>query len=99
MSSDKDLARKDLKRFSALESVRNSEGGILLVASLKKDINSSLQEIAAKYKMLSHAELIGACAQLSERLSVYNVLLKASSNKKMVLKDLEELLAEDPDED
>ncbi len=70
----------------------------MIMDSLKKDILSCLEELSSKYRTESHAHLIGVCAKLGERLSIYKVLSGSSKRKKIAIKDLEEFLKDNPEE-
>jgi hypothetical protein len=97
--TQKDEIKKDIGKQAALEAMKNSEGGMMVISSLKKDIMNSIDEISTKYLEDSHPELIAVCAKLSERLVLYRILSGAEKRKKIAIKDLNELLADDPDEE
>ena len=89
--------KKDIGKYAALESVKNSEGGQILITSLLSDMASSVDFLSSKYTSATHIELIASCAKLSERLALYRTLIRATKNKKLASLALEELLSE-PDE-
>jgi hypothetical protein len=96
--SAKEEIKKEIGKNSAIEAVLVSEGGQLIVSSLKKDIVSCMDEIANKYKTSTHTELISLSARLSERLTLYRVLTGSVKRKKIAIKDLEDFLKENPEE-
>jgi hypothetical protein len=89
--------KDDLSKISALEAVKNSEGGKILIESCLADVVSSVDTLCVGYTSLNHIELVAHCARLKERLDLYRVLVNAKRNKKMVLEALKEALEEDPD--
>lgn len=94
----KKLIQKDIGNYASLEAVKNSEGGKLILTSLKKDVQSCLDEISSKYKTATHAELIATSAKLAERLTIYRMLTRSTKNKHLAQNQLDELL-EEPTED
>jgi hypothetical protein len=95
----KKSVRKDIGDYSALESLKNSEGGKILIKNLQKDIIGSIDSIVSKYKSCELSEMIAWAAKLSTSLAIYRSLNRASKNKKLAQIELETLLAEDPDEE
>lgn len=89
--------QKDLKRISALEALKNSDGGKILIESCLQDVVSSIDTLRSGYTTLSHIELISHCARLKERLDLYRALINADNNKKIIEDALKEALLEDPD--
>lgn len=98
---DKKISKKeiknDLSNAMALEAIKNSEGGKLLIKSCLTDIISSVDTLRAGYVNLSHIELISHCARLKERLDLYRVLKNAKKNKDIIQGALTEALEEEPD--
>ena len=84
---------KDADSFATLDALAVSEGGKILIKSLKTDIISSILSLV-KYKTASHVELIATCATLTERLNILKVLTRAKINKDGLLKELSEILEE-----
>lgn len=78
----------DIDTFSALKTLKDSDGGKILIDNLLKDIVNTVGVLENQYRTLSHIELIGHCAALSEKLSLMRVLTRSSKN----LKDLKEML-------
>lgn len=91
--------KKDIKTYSALEAVKNSEGGQILLTALKKDIVACINKISSKYRISTHSELMAICAELSEKIAVFRTLSRSSSNKKMALEELQSILDENHEED
>lgn len=86
---------QELKNYAVIEALSNTEGGQRIVSLLKDDILSAINDISAKYKTASHAELIAVSAKLSERITLFRVFSRASKNKKLTKDQLEELLKEE----
>lgn len=80
----------EVKKFKAIEAVGNSEGGKLIIASVLRDIDSSIATLIGKYKSASDSELRAACASLEANYNLYNLLSGASENKKIAMQDLKE---------
>src|ERR1035437_9427453 len=90
----KEAVKDDIGKYSALEAVKNSEGGQLLIESLRKDIVSCMDSLASKYKDGSHTELIALCAKMSERMTLSRTLMRSSKNKRMAKEELKTVLEE-----
>ncbi len=86
--------KKDIGKYSALDALKDSEGGQLLIESLASDIASCIEELSSKYKTASHSELIAIGAKIAERLSLYRTLNRAKKNKKLASEELKAILAE-----
>ncbi|MBV6506212.1 MAG: hypothetical protein ILNGONEN_01784 [Syntrophorhabdaceae bacterium] len=95
---DKEEIRKDIKEYSKIESVKESEGGKMLLKKLRADIISCIEVIDSSYKDLTHIELISHCAELHEKFEMYKVFMNATPNKKMASECLEEILKNFPDD-
>jgi len=91
-------AKKDVKKYKALEVLSESEGGEILLASLALSVEGSMEELASSYKIASHAELIATCAKLSEQLLMWKVITNANKNKRFALAELKRLKEEEYDE-
>ncbi len=98
-STDKKLIKSDLKKYASLEAVARSEGGQILIKSLKSDINSYLGYITGQYRELPEVALRTLCGVLDDRLNTYKILTNAPKNKRGATKALEELLKSEPDEE
>lgn len=86
--------KKDIGMYSALEAIASMEGGQLITSSFKRDIIYCIDEISSKYKKVSHLELMGISAELSEKLAIYRLFSRASKNKKLALIALQDILDE-----
>ncbi len=89
--------KKDIRKYSAIEAVKDSDGGRELITTLQKDISSVIEDIAGNYKTLSHIELVTKCARLSEKLSMLKVLERAKKNRELALDALKTAQREDTD--
>lgn len=90
-----DDVKKDIRKYSSIDAVSNSEGGKIVVSSLQKDIVSVIDDLASKYKTASHVELIALCATLQARLALLRVLVRSRKLKKIALEELDFLLKEE----
>lgn len=97
-SEEKLIIKSDIKKYASLESVARSEGGLILIKSLKSDIVAFLGLLRNQYTELSEANLRATCGILNDRINLYQTLTNAKNNKKGASKALEELLKEEPDE-
>jgi len=89
--------RKDLGEMNALNAVKNSEGGKIIIKRSLADILSTLDSLASGYPILSHIQLVSLCARLKERLDIYRALNNSDANIQLAEEALEEALKEDPD--
>lgn len=87
--------KEDIKKYSAIDAIKSSKGGQVLIESLQKDIVATVDNIAANYQSLTHIELIALSARLSEKLTILRVLDRSKSNKKLALEALKEAEKED----
>ena len=87
--------KKDLKKFSALEALAQSEGGKFLKEACLKDIVSCVESIAYYSKVPSLEEFISISARLNEKLATYMVLKNAKKNTELTKIALEEALEQE----
>ena len=92
---NKEEIQKDIKKYSSIEAVENSEGGKLLIKSLEKDVVSCIDEMSSKIKTATHIELVAIIAKMSERLTLLRAIRRAKNLKNMAAKELEFLLKEE----
>lgn len=97
-TTKKQMVKDDIGKYMSLEVLAKSEGGELLLTSLKKDIMASIDYIGSKFSTCTHGELIGVCAKLSERITLFRTISRSSKNKKLAIEELN-LLLEEGDED
>lgn len=86
--------REDIKKYSAIEAVALSDGGKLIMTSLKKDIVSSVDKLCSDYKEASHTELIATISQMASKIALLRTFNRSSKNKKIAQEELELLLNE-----
>ena len=96
MSNKKEI-REDLSQYKALDAVKHSEGGKIIIKQSLASIIATMDALASNYSTLSHAELMSLCARLSERLVTYRILNNTEANIKFAEEALQEALEEDPD--
>lgn len=92
--------KKDRNTYAAIEELASSAGGKILVDNLVKDVVISMDSLALGYKKLSHAELLGLCASLENRLAILRLITRAKTNKDLAdLALREELLRIEEEEE
>jgi hypothetical protein len=88
---DRTEIEKDLKKYSSLDGLAISEGGKILIETLKTDVISTINELRFKSRELSHIELIGLCIKLNEKLNIISVLNNAEENKALTKEEYDKL--------
>ena len=88
---DRTEIEKDLKKYSALDGLAISEGGKILIETLKTDVISTINELRFKSRELSHIELMGLCIKLNEKLNIISVLNNAEENKALTKEEYDKL--------
>lgn len=84
----------ELDNFIGLDALSISDGGKLLIGSLKKDIITTIETLASGYKELTQTQFIGHCAGLKERLDILRALTRARKNKEFITEEINKLLDE-----
>ena len=87
--------KEAIAKHSAIESMANTKGGKIIIASLQKDITTCISDLSRGYRTMPHSELIALCARLSEQLSMLRVLNKAKKLKNIAKEELNFILAEE----
>jgi hypothetical protein len=72
---------KDLHKYSSLASLKDSEGGKVLIEALEKDCMSCIDELRIKCRELPHIELIAICIKLNEKLNILRTLNNSEKNR------------------
>ena len=85
--------KRDLKRFKAVASIVNQEGGKVLIKGLEKDVLSGLDCVLSMYRG-DEIELRATIAKLKADLDLLRVLKRSSKNVKIVEEELAKLLAD-----
>jgi len=85
---------RDLDKFVALEILAESEGGRLVVDNLAVDIIALAEIVGSQYKTASHAELMGLCADIDNKLTILRLITRAKKNRELATEALKEALAE-----
>lgn len=96
MSKHKDI-KDDLEKYSALDSLRHTEGGQVLIKSYVADIIASIDALATGYRSMTHVDMVARCAGMAERLDVLRTLLNARTNQELADEALREALLADPE--
>jgi hypothetical protein len=81
---NKTLEQLDRDKFLALDILAKTEGGKVITSSLLKDITSTIDNLASRYKDATHIELLRLCADLNAKLSLYRALTRAGKHKEMI---------------
>ena len=91
---DEEEIEDDVSKYSKLESLALSEGGVLLMKGLKSDIGDCVSKLITSYRTASHIELIATIAHLDSKFNTYKALSRSSKNKILAKEALEQLLTE-----
>jgi len=83
---------KDLKRYSDIEALTNTDGGKHLKKRCLDNIVSAVDTIATQFQDLTHIQMIAIAAKLNERLNMYRVLSNAKDSVDVTREALEEAL-------
>lgn len=76
----------------ALQILADSDGGKVIVKTLKEDIAGRVTQLATMYRDAEHVDLLRVCAALSSSLSLYQALTRAESH----VKQIDEIIDETP---
>lgn len=87
----------DIKKYAALDTLRSSDGGKVLIDSYTADIIASLDGIAQGYRSMTYTDLVARAAGLSEKLDVLRTLLNARTNLTLANEALKEALLQEPE--
>jgi hypothetical protein len=71
---------EDLSKYAALEALQNSEGGIILISTLKQDIIGIINDLKGCYRTASHTELIALISKLEARVDILRSITRAKKN-------------------
>ncbi len=81
----------DIDTYESIEIVADSEGGKIILDSLKRDVMAAILSLS-QFKKATHTELIALCATVTERLNMYKMMTNAKKNKTDALKALSEII-------
>ena len=90
---------RDIDTFLAVENLAGTAGGKVLVDNLSRDIIALAESLGARYKTASHAELLGLCADLDNKLTILRLITRAKRNRELAMDALKEELARIPDDE
>ncbi len=93
LTEDQQEIQADVERYGALESLKDSTGGQLLIDRYLEDIIGTVNELGDGYAKLTHIEMIAKCAGMAEKLDVLHTLLNAKANRALAKAALKEALA------
>lgn len=86
----------DLGKYKAIASALETEGGKLLLESLRQDIASDVERLSGLLNG-TQTEMQSAIAKLNVDLNFYRVLKRANNNVILAEEALQKLLEEDMD--
>jgi hypothetical protein len=84
---------RDADAYAAVFALSTSEGGRILIESLRRDITASIDKLAAGYANLTEPVLRAECANLNVQLNVLRTLTRSKDNLDGALAVLDELIA------
>ena len=84
----------DIDKYKSISSLKNLDGGKLLVRSLESDVASSVNILLGSYKSANHVELLSIIAKLDSNLSLLRVLVNSDKNLELATEELTRILAE-----
>lgn len=82
--------KEDLKKALAVKSIKDTDGGKMLLKSLMQDISTSITMITLGYESMPHTRFIGEAALLKANIDLYRAISNSDDN----IQFLENLLAE-----
>lgn len=82
--------KEDIARHAAIEAVGNMEGGRMIIAATKQEVDFSIDRLAYGFEMANNDELRSWCATLKANLTLLNLLTGARDKKITAMKDLRE---------
>jgi hypothetical protein len=83
--------KKDLEKYSALSSLKDSEGGKILIEALESDCRSTIDELRIKCRELTHIEMVGLCLKLNEKLNILRILNNSQKNRDLVKEEFDKI--------
>ncbi len=91
---EKKYLKDRLEKVSALSSVAESEGGIILVRELLKDVLAIVETFSAKHRDLRLEEFIALSAEMKSKLDLAQVIAHAKKNESQIRQELADLMVE-----
>lgn len=89
---DAKLVAADADRYAAIYAVSTSEGGKILIESLKQDVIAAVDKLCNGYTTMSEIELRATCATLSVNRSLIQSLTRSKDNLDGASDALDELM-------
>lgn len=86
--------KEDLKKALAVKSIKDTEGGKILLKSLMQDITTSITMITLGYESMPHTRFIGEAALLKSNIDLYRAISNADDNIEFMQNLLAEALSE-----
>lgn len=87
----KDLL-EDLGKYKALDSLSDSEGGKIIIGTLRTSIASEVSVLVSGYKEMPEQELRARLAKISAYVPLVQSLVRAKVNKENLEEELKESL-------
>lgn len=88
-----EVAANDADSYAALYALSTSEGGELLIDTLKQDILYAVDKLTAGYATMPEIELRALCASLGINRALVQSLTRSKANLDGALEVLDELIA------
>lgn len=92
MNEDQKDLLEDLGKYKALDSLRDTEGGKLVIETLRKSIVSEVSVLVSGYKEMPEQEMRARLAKISAYVPLVQSLLRAKVNKEGLEEELKESL-------
>jgi hypothetical protein len=84
-------ALSDIDKYQSLLTLKNVEGGKLLLDVLRKDAVTDVDSLLSKYKESSHIEIIGIISSLDAKLQILRLINRSKSNLEGAQEFIDEL--------
>lgn len=89
-----ELIRKDLDRYTDLDTLARSKGGELLIGALTSDILASISRLSSGARTLTETELRALALSMSANMDLLHTLTRAEKNKDLARERLSEAVQE-----
>lgn len=85
----------DLDRLKSINVMSSSEGGQLMIKSIRKEVVNSLDKLAYNYNSLTHIEMLAECANLRARLEMLRLFEASKANQLIAEEDLAQIIKDE----
>lgn len=83
--------KDDIGKYKALEALKDSEGGEILIDTLNKDLVDAVIWLCANYQKAQPTEIVGKCAHISGIIAVLRTLKNAEDNAELAEEALKQI--------